>query len=209
MKFKFLKAIFACVVLGISSLANAALIDVTQKIVTGSGLITGVTGVVVGSDIYDVAFIDGTCIEIWNGCLASNFAFTNEDDALNATKALMEQAFQGVFQGADHDTDPDKIFGITRPNHLGNILTPFSVIKETWLHNAMLTNYNEGGSISSIYRQYLINTDTDGNYDSLVFADWTLVELPPTLAPEPSAIALFAVGLFGIGFARKRRSKTL
>jgi len=110
----------ACVaILALASTANGATLTVT-----GGGLLAGATGVNVGGTLYDVEFVDGSCIALFDGCDAiTDFEFTTESAAVAASQALLDQVFLNVPQGTFDDTpfltvgcpggdgDPDELNG--------------------------------------------------------------------------------------------------
>jgi hypothetical protein len=94
------------VTLALASTANAATL-----LVNGSGILTGATDVNVGGTLYDVEFVDGTCVALFDGCDSANdFDFSTEADALAASQALLDQVFVNTAQGS-FDSDPSLTFG--------------------------------------------------------------------------------------------------
>jgi hypothetical protein len=56
------------------------------------GELQGATDVNVGGTLYDVQFVEGTCIDLYDGCDdVSDFAFVTVADAFVAAEALLEQ----------------------------------------------------------------------------------------------------------------------
>ena len=54
----------------------------------------GASGVDVGGTLYNVEFLDGTCVDLYNGCdEASDFTFTTQAEARQANQALLDQVF--------------------------------------------------------------------------------------------------------------------
>ncbi len=103
----------------ISSSAQAATITVD------AGILTGAKNVIVSGVLFDVAFIEGTCAEVFGACDIANFAFTTESDANAASTALFSQVLldgpQGNFnsdvtlmKGCDHPPqETDQCFAYT------------------------------------------------------------------------------------------------
>ena len=57
-----------------------------------AGELVGATGVNVGGTVYDVQFVDGSCIDVYGGCdEVSDFPFTTLADATLAAQALLDQ----------------------------------------------------------------------------------------------------------------------
>ena len=74
--------------------------------------LTGATNVNVGGVLYDVEFVDGTCINVFSGCdnAAEDFAFSSVEVATSAANALLSQVFVDTpVNGSPElfDTDPD------------------------------------------------------------------------------------------------------
>ena len=90
-----------------ASSASAATLNVV------GGQLLGASGVDVDGTLYDVEFLDGTCVELYSGCdMASDFTFTTQADAELASQALLDQVFldgvdlfdtvPGTTNGCDH-----------------------------------------------------------------------------------------------------------
>ena len=72
----------------VSSSAFAATLNVV------GGQLMGASDVLVDGNLYDVQFLDGTCIDLYNGCdEASDFTFQTEASAILASQALRDQVF--------------------------------------------------------------------------------------------------------------------
>ena len=56
----------------------------------GSGILTGATGVNVNGTVYDVEFVEDSCVVAFSGC-AVQLAFSTQSDALAAAQALLDQ----------------------------------------------------------------------------------------------------------------------
>src|SRR6476646_4971763 len=76
-------------------------VSATTQIVSG-GKLTGATSVDVNGTLYDVEFLDGSCITVFGGCdSVSDLAFNTDGDASAAAQALLDQVFTGIY-----DTQP-------------------------------------------------------------------------------------------------------
>src|SRR5262249_17482399 len=81
----------------------------------GTGKLLGADGVNVGGTLYDVRFVDGTCINVFSGCDSlADFAFTTLAAVAVAAQALLDQVFLDVSAG-NFDTDPTLTQGCTFP----------------------------------------------------------------------------------------------
>ncbi len=89
--------------------------------VDASGQLTGATGVEVVVDgmtqTFDVIFVDGTCIAVFDGCDENTvFTFTTTAEALVASQALLDQVFHDPI-GGDFDIHPELTLGCSSTEH--------------------------------------------------------------------------------------------
>ena len=109
-----------------ASSAQAATITVDA-----SGILLGATGVTVSGQMYDVAFIDGTCADAYGVCDEAHFVFTTESAALAASWALLDQVFLDGGLG-NFDSDPTLTNGCFFPNNCW-ALTPYQIMGANFL----------------------------------------------------------------------------
>jgi hypothetical protein len=98
-----LKALAAasCLSMAMATGATAATLTID------SGQLTGATDVDVDGTLYDVAFVDGTCAALFDGCdSVDDFTFTTFETAAAASQALLDQVL----------IDTDDFLFDTRPN---------------------------------------------------------------------------------------------
>ena len=176
-----------CFLLLISSSASAATLNVV------GGQLLGASDVIVDGTLYNVAFLDGTCIDLFSGCdEVSDFTFQTGAAALLASQALLDQVF---FDGAFlFDTDPELTVGCT-DDVVCRAITPYA--------------FGGGGVLIAIAANVAgVAVDTVGFsgiaigvdmvlVDDIVYAVWALV-------PEPGTAVLMGLGLLGLS-VRKRR----
>ena len=154
---------------------------------------------------YNVSFLDGTCISVFDGCdESSDFAFNSDADANSTSVALMEQVFNSV---DTYDKDPELTRGLT---HLGagDILTPYafystSVVYYSGMTNraSILTDLTFCGVLDASCT-FGITFDLSSS-SSRTWAKWSQV----SAVPVPAAIWLFGTALIGlVGFGKRRKA---
>jgi hypothetical protein len=91
-----LKQSLALIGLTLSLSANAAIVKLND-----AGELVGADNVEVRGKQYNVSFIDGTCLELFNGCdQDSDFVFGGDKDAASdASQALLDQVFFDSLHG--------------------------------------------------------------------------------------------------------------
>ncbi len=89
------------------------------------GQLHGAFGVDVGGTLYDVEFLDGSCVELFTGCdELSDFTFPDEASAALAAQALLDQVFvDGV--GGEFDSDPGLTEGCDAGPNQCHTFVPF------------------------------------------------------------------------------------
>lgn len=178
------------------------------------GQLMGATGVDVGGVLYDVAFVNGTCIDLFNGCDEnSDFTFQTFEDAVLATQALSGQVFNsdsalGAFDSIPHLTngcEPGTFNGVCL------VYTPFAVELDGIFGPAASLVYfrNEEAStglpdsISLTFASSIeANVNTTGQ-DSATLVVWSTA-----VVPEPSTALLLGLGLTGLAGKGGRRSRS-
>jgi hypothetical protein len=206
---------------------NATIIDVTNSQYLGAdgGPLTGAHGVSVGEVLYDVTFQDGTCVALFSGCdESSDFAFKTAGAAGLASKALMNQVFGGDSFGSGFYDTADENGWAYGDHFYATYVTPYATLMNNGTMSVIATDFinssefkicdgmciDPGDDRVTVY-QMRYNQPNDerlmaGLEVDIVYAVWDLATSSSKSVPEPSIIALFALGFAGLGFARRRQS---
>jgi hypothetical protein len=187
-----------CLVLSASG-ASAATLNVVD------GQLMGASGVIVAGSSYNVAFLGGTCIDLYNGCdSVSDFTFQTEPDALLASQALLDQVFIDGDSG-DFDLEP------SLTNYCGDVSScnvatpygfgPFGGSPDELVLVGVASNHGAGMIADEVHAGGIILDDDPSLTGSGGYAVWT-----PIPVPEPGTAVLMGLGLLGLG-VRKRADR--
>jgi hypothetical protein len=162
----------------------------------------------VDGNLYDVQFLDGSCIDLYTGCdEASNFTFQTEASATLASQALLDQVLLDGVDG-QFDSFTELTNGCPSPGHC-LVLTIYPVINPLgqsipiWLTvNQSLTepDYTTINGIGPLGVISDIQISTSGD-PRAVYAVWSPV-------PEPSTALLLSLGLTGLAGKGRRRNRS-
>jgi hypothetical protein len=174
----------------------------TATLIVESGLLVGATEVDVAGSLYDVSFIDGSCITLFDGCdSASDFPFGSALDTtsgLAAAQSLLDQVFVGAF-----DTSP----GLTRGcSDVALCIAFIPTLAHGPTDVAVLSSVaanDPGINTDTIGGGYIGRTD---DTTPIAFAVWAKFSPSASSAvPEPSTWAMFILGFGVIGAVMRRR----
>lgn len=177
------KHTLAIVGLTLSFSANAATLNVVD------GQLMGAYDVNVDGALYDVAFVDGSCNSLFNGC--SDFLFSTSAQAASASQALLDQVFINEF-----DTNPALTNGITSAV-VGQIYTPYNAgVSTSYARNS------SGGAADFVNSAGLSQFFNSTDSSTSVYAVWSSA----SEVPVPAAAWLFGSGVVGLGLFKRKRS---
>jgi len=187
-------------------------VSYSATLVVNNGVLMGATGVDVNGTLYDVSFLDGTCIELYNGCDGNtDFPFTNPADLNDgvllgaAMQALLDQVFIDSPLGT-FDSQPDSMNGCNVPggcrvftplwanvgaNSVG-VFSAFNSVQE------FRDDVGSGGGSRTFDTRPVLGVVEDIS----VYAVWNGV----AVVPIPAAVWLFGSGLLGlVGFSNRKK----
>lgn len=179
-----------------SSLAAAVTLETDAN-----GQLVGVSGLQVDTELFDVVFVDDSCINAFGGCndAISDFTFQTLDDATAASSALLDALANSIFLD-----QPINIFGCSALEVCG-ITTPYSLSTTQPRVNAATLDIRatfQNGLDSTSFTSFLTAADLTDSPSS-VYAAYTAV----APVPLPAAAWLFVSALGLLGFRVKQRAQ--
>jgi len=170
----------------------------------GNNQVTGATGLVVGDlGTYDVAFTEGSCINLFSGCdnAVEDFTFSTIEGARDAMKALAELIY---VEDSIYDNDASLILGCE--TGLCVIATTFSFDEFGKVRTFVYSNRDEGSQYSDgFYTSNLTKSRNTTLMDWYTYAVWT-PHGETTNVSEPSTLSLFMIPLAGLMLLRIKNS---
>ena len=188
-------------ILAVLGFSLYALHSQAATLIVEGGQLMGATGVDVGGSLYDVNFVDGTCIDLFDGCDSnSDFIFQSEALAILASQALLDQVFVDSAVG-QFDSTASLTNGIE--SHQGAFaMTPYQLSTTPHrFHQQAAINYSVGNGTD-----YISGTEPTINGDVSHIGEGTYAVWKVTPVPIPAAGWLFMSALLGlVGLQRKAR----
>ncbi len=192
----------------LASLAATSSLAATVQLNVVGGQLLGARNVDVNGMLYDVEFVDGTCVALFDGCDGeSDFAFSTFQQARAAAQSLLDTVFLDGPLG-DFDSDPDLTAGIekSRFGNTGDVLVPYGIdpaqpiaFQSAFLRNRSDPNDGVGASFAPGLRSFdftNINTSTFARFSPSQIA----------VVPLPPGGLLLLAALAGLGLVRARHS---
>ena len=188
-------------VMVVASLTGPSVYAALVQQVTTAGILTGATGVQVGTGLYNVEFVDGTCGFVFGTCAAPSFAFT-AGDALLAAQALLDQVLIDSALG-QFGSRPELTAGC------GNVifcvsLVPYEVQGPSGIAFGAV-NYTAGfagGPDSTTALGFGISQDFT-SASEITWARFTAAAANGV--PEPSSLALLGLAGTALAWTQRRR----
>ena len=174
----------------------------TLLVDSGTGKLTGADGVDVGGTLYDVRFVDGTCIALFSGCdSVADFPFATSAAAALAVNALLGQVFVDGPAG-QFDSTPGQIAGCSFSLVCG-VIIPTATLGGALVSTILVINASlESDDVFVVSFQG--RSEDSSSVPALVFASWTPSAVP---VPLPGTFSCLGIGLLALVLANRRRAQ--
>jgi hypothetical protein len=195
---KMLKVICTLFIFGFVSVSHASVIFITENDINGNFIsLLGADNVEVNGSFYNVRFLDGTCIALFNGCDASeDFLFGTLEDAQAASESLLTQIFpdESVFGFYPELTYGCSYLGVCKVYTVYSV-TRYDAVQATF---AGISHIAHNTVFVSSYLEWDDDTSVDG---TRVFAVWSR----PVEASAPGTAMVLLMGIAGLIVSQRRK----
>ncbi|WP_375748590.1 hypothetical protein [Vibrio sp. HN007] len=174
--------------------------------VDGNGQLLGASNIDVLGITYDVAFQDGSCRTLFDGCdNVSDFIFKTRESARSASEALLSSVLVNIPGLGLFDDNPSLTNGIEYFVS-GGIVTPYEIPSINNVRGARAHNVNPTwpGSDGAEYLTFTTRSTDFSDHNQLVWAVWT-----PTAIPEPNVLNVFLLSLLILGYVNHKNTNGL
>jgi hypothetical protein len=181
-------------------LATPRIASAAPILVIDHNQLLGVNNVDVNGQLFNVQFVEGSCVNLFSGCNDdSDFDFKTSDAAASAAQALIDQVFAGNLL----DTNPELTFGCSDPGYCA-LFIPFLQVLGIADVGAMAVNVF-GNNPDFVAAGVLPSTYDTNECPTCVYADFSAAK--PASVPEPSALLLLGTGIVGLAAKFRRRQQ--
>ena len=165
------------------------------------GELVGASNVDVGGALYDVEFMDGTCVGVFSGCdETDDFTFTTLVDATAAAQALANQVFVG-----DYDTAPTMTAGCSLGTFNQCIMyVMYSGDGIDFVSAANINRVDEASDLILPQSAFSALFDT-GNVANGSALNIAVFSVPIAPIPLPAGAPLLLGGFSLLAFVRRKR----
>ena len=198
---KVFKVICALFVFGFVSVYHAAVIFITEKDAGGNVTsLLGADNVEVNGLFYNVRFIDGSCIALFNDCDdPADFFFLSAHDSIRATEDLLAQVFNdrtifGEFPALTSGCEDVSFCNVFTPYELfnSNRVIGYAAVNRSFVH---------GGGVDLV-----VSTSGPVFFDSVVLSSYVYaVWSKPVEASAPGTAMVLLMGIAGLIVSQRRK----
>lgn len=190
--FKTFSVLLCALLLWAGSSSAAVVLQVDQ------GKLIGATGVVVDGVSYGVSFSDGSYSSLYGN--SETFLFDTRAKAVLASQALLDQVFLDI-NGYLFDSSPKLTRGCPEPSYCG-AATPYKLAPNYQVSTVLAVNFIHNGDVVS-QSDMVFGRDQDISGTSwpsylYTYAVWSPASQSSSSVPEPGALALVMLGVFGL-----------